>query len=53
MNLFWILVVIFLIFAFVGAPGYGPWHHSYGWYPSGIGTVIVIVLVVLLLTGRL
>jgi hypothetical protein len=53
MNLLWVLVVIFLIFAFVGAPGYGPWHHSYGWYPSGIGTVIVIVLVVLLLTGRL
>jgi hypothetical protein len=53
MNLLWILVVIFLIFAFIGAPGYGPWHHSYGWYPSGIGTVIVIVLVVLLLTGRL
>jgi hypothetical protein len=53
MNLLWIIVVIFLIFAFVGAPGIGPWHHSYGWYPSGIGTVIVIVLVVLLLTGRL
>jgi hypothetical protein len=53
MNLLWILVVIFLIFAFVGAPSIGPWHHSYGWYPSGIGTVIVIVLVVLLLTGRL
>ena len=53
MNLLWFLVVIFLIFAFVGAPGYGPWRHSYGWYPSGIGTVVVIVLVILLLTGRL
>lgn len=53
LNLLWILVVILLIFAFVGAPGYGPWHHSYGWYPSGLGTVVVVVLVVLLLTGRL
>jgi hypothetical protein len=53
MNLLWIVVVILLIFAFVGAPGIGPWQHGYGWYPSGLGTIIVVVLVVLLLTGRL
>jgi hypothetical protein len=53
MNLLWVLVIILVIFAFVGAPGYGPWHHSYGWAPSGIGLVIVIIVVVLLLSGRL
>ena len=53
MNLLWFVVVILLIFAVLGAPGYGPWHHSYGWGPSGIGGVLVIILIVLLLTGRL
>ena len=53
MNLLWILVIIFVIFALVGAPGVGPWQHSYGWGPSGLVTVIAIILVVLLLTGRL
>lgn len=53
MNLLWLLVVIILVFALVGAPGVGPWHHSYGWAPSGLGTILVIVLVILLLTGRI
>jgi hypothetical protein len=52
-NLLWLLIIIFLIVAVVGAPGVGPWQHSYGWGPSGIVTLIVIVLLVLLLTGRL
>jgi hypothetical protein len=53
MNLLWLLVIILVIFAFVGAPGYGPWKHNYGWAPSGTGLVIVIIIVVLLLSGRL
>ncbi len=48
MNLLWLLVVLFLIFAVVGAPGIA-WNHSYGYYPSGLGLVVVIVLVILLL----
>jgi hypothetical protein len=49
MNLLWVLVIILIIFALVGAPGVGPWQHSYGWAPSGLGLVLVIVLVILLL----
>jgi hypothetical protein len=50
MNLLWLLVVIILIFAVLGAPNVGPWgNHSYGYFPSGIGLLIVIVLVILLL----
>ena len=53
MNLIWLLVVIFVILALVGAPGVGPWNHSYGWYPSGGLGLLVLILVILLLMGRL
>lgn len=53
MNLLWVLLVILLIFAVVGAPGVGPWNHNLGWYPSGGLGLIVIVLLILLLVGRL
>jgi hypothetical protein len=53
MNLLWLLVVILIVLALVGAPGIGPWTHSYGYYPSGGIGLIVIILVVLLLMGRL
>ena len=53
MNLLWLVVVVFIILALVGAPGIGAWNHGYGYWPSGLGTIIVIVLVVLLLSGRL
>lgn len=53
MSLLWIIVLLLIVFAIVGAPGIGPFQHGYGYYPSGIGIVLVIVLVVLLLSGRL
>jgi hypothetical protein len=53
MNLLWVVVIVLLVLAFVGAPGLGPWNHSYGWYPSGGVGLIVIILIVLLLMGRL
>lgn len=53
MNLLWVVVIVLLVLAFVGAPGLGPWSHSYGWYPSGGVGLIVIILIVLLLMGRL
>ena len=52
MNLLWILVVVLIIFAVLGAPNIG-FNHSYGYYPSGGIGLIVIILVVLLLVGRL
>ena len=53
MNLLWLIVIILVICALVGAPGIGPWQHGYGYYPSGGMGLIVIILIVLLLTGRL
>lgn len=47
-----LLLLIFLILFLVGGlPRWG--YHSYGYAPSGIAGVVLIVLVVLLLTGRL
>ena len=43
-----ILVVLFLV---GGLPRWG--YHSYGYAPSGIGAVLLIILIVLLLSGRL
>ncbi len=53
MNILWVIIVVLVVLALVGAPGIGPWHHGYGWGPSGIGGLIVLILVILLLTGRL
>lgn len=50
MNLLWLLVIILIIFAVVGVPQAGVWHHNFGYYPSGgIGVVVLIVLLILLL----
>jgi hypothetical protein len=49
----WTILLVVLILALVGA--IPTWPHSQGWgyAPSGLITVIVIVLVILLLTERL
>jgi hypothetical protein len=47
-----LVLLIVLILLVVGAlPTWGP--HEYGYGPSGIGGIVVLVLVILLLTGRL
>ncbi len=46
-----VLLVIILLVVFGGLPQWG--FHSYGYAPVGLGSVLLIVLVVLLLTGRL
>jgi hypothetical protein len=46
-----ILLVILLLIVFGGLPNLG--FHSYGYAPSGIGGVLLIVVIVMLLTGRL
>jgi hypothetical protein len=48
MNLLWLIIVLFIIFAFVGAPGFGPWNHGFGWGPSGGFGLIVLILILLL-----
>ena len=52
MNLLWLIVIVLVVCALVGAPGLGPWNHRYGYYPSGGMGLVVIILIVLLLSGR-
>ena len=49
MNLVILLVVLLLVFG--GLPQVG--LHQYGYAPSGVGGIILVVLLILLLTGRL
>jgi len=49
MSLLLLIVLILLLVG--GLPNFG--YHSYGYAPSGLSGVLVIVLLVLLLTGRL
>lgn len=47
-----LLLLIILILLLVGAlPNFG--YHSYGYGPSGLLSVVVVVLIIMLLTGRL
>jgi Protein of unknown function (DUF3309) len=43
-----ILVVLFLV---GGLPRWG--YHSYGYAPSGIAGVVLIIVLIMFLTGRL
>jgi len=49
MNL--ILLVVLLLLVLGGLPTWG--YHSYGWRPSGIGGILLIIVLVLFLGGRL
>jgi hypothetical protein len=49
MGLLLLIVVIVLVLG--GLPHWG--YHSYGYGPSGLGAVLLIILIVLLLTRRL
>jgi hypothetical protein len=42
-----LVLVLLVLLVFGGLPHFGV--HSYGYYPSGLGLVLVIILVVLLL----
>jgi uncharacterized protein DUF3309 len=46
-----ILLIVLILFLVGGLPNWG--YHSYGFAPSGIAGVVLLVVVVLLLTGRL
>lgn len=46
----WSLLVVLLVLVIVGLPRAG--LHSYGYAPSGVLTVVLVVLLVLMLMGR-
>jgi len=46
-----LLLIVLLLIVFGGLPNFG--FHHYGYGPSGIGGLLLIVLIVMMLTGRL
>jgi hypothetical protein len=46
-----LLLILLILFLVGGLPRFG--YHSYGYGPSGLVGVVLIVVVILLLTGRL
>jgi hypothetical protein len=46
-----LLLIVLLLLVFGGLPTWG--YHNYGYAPSGFLGIILIVVVILLLTGRL
>lgn len=51
MNIGIVLLIILLVVVFGGLPNWG--YHHYGWGPSGIGMVILVIVVIWLLMGRM
>jgi len=47
------LILILLILMLIGALPTWPYSSGWGYYPSGGMGVLVLILVILLLTGRL
>ncbi|HET7006092.1 MAG TPA: DUF3309 family protein [Candidatus Binatia bacterium] len=46
-----ILLIVLVVLLVGGLPNWG--YHSYGFAPSGLAGVVLLVLIVMLLTGRL
>jgi hypothetical protein len=46
-----LLLLVLLLVVFGGLPNWG--YHNYGYAPSGLGGIILIVVLVLFLSGRL
>jgi hypothetical protein len=46
-----ILLIVLILLLFGGLPNWG--YHSYGYAPSGIAGVVLIVVLIMFLTGRL
>jgi len=46
-----VLLIVLLLIVFGGLPTWG--YHQMGYGPSGFGGVLLLVVLILLLTGRL
>jgi len=46
-----ILAVVLIVLLFGGLPAWN--YHSFGYYPSGVIAIVLVMLVLLMLMGRL
>jgi len=46
-----VLLILLLLLVVGGLPAWG--YHQYGYGPSGIGGIVLLILVIMLLTGRI
>jgi Protein of unknown function (DUF3309) len=47
------LLIILLILLLIGAVPSWPYSRGWGYYPSGLLGIILLIVIILLLTGRL
>jgi hypothetical protein len=47
------LLIVVLVLLLIGAVPAWPYSRSWGYYPSGLLGVVLLILVLMLLTGRL
>ncbi|HEV8502302.1 MAG TPA: DUF3309 family protein [Casimicrobiaceae bacterium] len=47
------ILLIILILVLIGAFPSWPYSRSWGYYPTGIVGIVVLVVIIMLLTGRL
>ena len=47
------ILVILLILLLIGAAPSWPYSRGWGYYPSGLLGIILLIVIILLLTGRL
>ena len=46
-----ILLIVLLVIVLGGLPTWG--YHNYGYGPSGVGGLILLIVIIMLLTGRM
>ncbi len=47
------ILIIVLILVVIGALPNWPHSRNFGYFPSGIGGILLIILIILLVTGRI
>ena len=47
------ILIVVLLLVLIGALPTWPYSRTWGYYPSGVAGLIILVIVIMLLTGRL